>query len=444
MAADFRYTTSQLGDITLSLTQPENATLSSWIRWVELGIWQRLLTSCYILESQQAMLLAREPIPSQFQESGMDLPFPIHTSVWDAMTLEEWTMAAQQYSSSPQYVFAATPDSVLVPCDSFQSSILVAAHYNRFDVAMPYSNTFSNSEIDLLLDESFVTKKKLLTAKLLQVTPIRELLAVSGESWILSEKVSSPQTFTAFKTTLRTWAAQLWSAPMNNCQPAASREALKLSVEILTMALNEPAESLELGMGTDMGVYFAGLVLWAITTAASTRANASQQALRYAPYRHNSLPPSYQTSHNPTSAPATSTPLSDVFTIPTPMDPCTTQAIVQGLIHSQPTSPARHDSLSGTALLSYDQITYNSLSFLPVILSLALQPQQPLDLSTLQAGCISMLLWVKLQLRGTPLEDQTDMAVWASAPGDGLGELLDGVVGSLERVLNRGWTGWGI
>jgi hypothetical protein len=36
------------------------------------------------------------------------------------------------------------------------------------------------------------------------------------------------------------------------------------------------------------------------------------------------------------------------------------------------------------------------------------------------------------------------MAVWASAPGAGLGELLDGVVGCLERVLNRGWVGWGI
>jgi hypothetical protein len=444
MAENFRYTSSQLCDITSSLAQPENVTLSSWIRWVELGIWQRLLASCYVLESQQAMLLAREPVPSLFHESGMDLPFPTHTSVWDAMTLEEWTVAAQQYSSLPQYVFEATQNSVLVPCDYFQSSILVAVYYNRFDYTIPYSNTFSVEEIDPLLDRSFVTKQKLLIAKLLQVTPIRELLAVSGESWILSEKVSSPQVFTAFKTTLRTWASQLWSTPMANSQPIAIKEALNLSVEVLKMALDEPSEALELGMGTDMGVYFASLVLWAVTTTASSRAKASQQIFQYAPYRHNSLPPSYPTPHNPTSAPATSTPLSKSFSIPSNMDPCTTQAMVQSLIHSQPASPARHDSLSSTPLLSYDQITCSSLSFLPVVLGLALQPQQPLDLSTLQAGCISMLLWVKLQLRGAPLDDQTDMAVWASAPGDGLGELLDSVVGSLERVLNRGWTGWGI
>jgi hypothetical protein len=444
MAENFRYTTSQLSDITSSLAQPENVTLSSWLRWVELGICQRLLASCYILESQQAMLLAREPLSSLFQESGMDLPFPPHASVWDAMTLEEWTITAQQYSSSPQYVFGVTQDSVLVPCDSFQSSILVAAYYNRFDYTLPYSNMFSVEEIDPLLDGSFTTKQKLLTAKLLQVTPIRELLAVSGESWILSEKVSSPQVFTAFKTTLRTWASQLWSTPMVNSQSIAIREALNLSVEILKMALDEPSEALELGMGTDMGVYFASLVLWAITTAASSRAKASQQMLQYAPYRHNSLPPSYPTPHNPTSAPATSTPLSNSFSIPTTMDTCTTQAILQGLIHSQPASPIRHDSLSSPPLLSYDQITSSSLSFLPVVMGLASQPHQPVDLSTLQAGCISMLLWVKLQLRRAALENQTDMAVWASAPGDGLGELLDSVVGSLERVLNRGWTGWSI
>jgi hypothetical protein len=413
MAENFRYTTSQINNITTSLAQPESVTLSSWIRWIELSIWQRLLASCYILESQQAMLLAREPIPSLFQESGMDLPFPTHTSVWNAMTLEEWSMAAQQYSSLPQYVFGATPSSVLVPCDVFQSSLLVSASYNQFDVAMPYSNTYSVEDIDALLDGSFGTKQNLLMAKLLQVTPVRELLAVSGESWILSEKVSSSQSFTAFKTTLRTWASQLWTSPASPNHPIASREAVKLSVEILTQALNS-STPLSLGMGTDMGVYFASLVLWAITTTASTRAKATMH------YCHNSLPSTYST---PTSAPAS-------FDV---TEPC----------YSQPASPARHDSLNTSTLLSYDQITFQSLAFLPTMLGLA-SHQQPLDLSTLQAGCISMLLWVKLQLRGAPLEDDNDMTVWASAPGEGLGELLDSVVGSLERVLNRGWGGWGI
>jgi hypothetical protein len=28
--------------------------------------------------------------------------------------------------------------------------------------------------------------------------------------------------------------------------------------------------------------------------------------------------------------------------------------------------------------------------------------------------------------------------------GDGLGEVLDGVVTTIEKIVNRGWGGWGI
>ena len=43
------------------------------------------------------------------------------------------------------------------------------------------------------------------------------------------------------------------------------------------------------------------------------------------------------------------------------------------------------------------------------------------------------------------LEDTSGAAnAWAARPGEGLGELLDGVTGSLERILGRGWGGWGI
>jgi hypothetical protein len=116
-------------------------------------------------------------------------------------------------------------------------------------------------------------------------------------------------------------------------------------------------------------------------------------------------------------------------------------------VHSQPTSPVRHDSLASTTLISHEHITLNSASFLSEaqhLISIDPVSQSELNMSRLQAGCISLLLWVKLQLRGAPLEEQSGMAVWSSRPGEGLGELLDSIVGSLERVLNRGWSGWGL
>ena len=69
---------------------------------------------------------------------------------------------------------------------------------------------------------------------------------------------------------------------------------------------------------------------------------------------------------------------------------------------------------------------------------------QPLaDHARRQTGCISLLLWVKLRLRGVSLEDQSGCAA-ADASGEGLGELLEGVVGSIETILEKGWGEWGI
>ncbi|KAH8712092.1 hypothetical protein GQ44DRAFT_776288 [Phaeosphaeriaceae sp. PMI808] len=432
-AESFRQKTSQLNDIVISLNRHENVTLTNWFRWIELSTWQRLLVSCYTLESQQAMLLAREPIPSLFKEGGLDLPFPVHTFVWDAESLNDWVIVAQQYLSSPHFVYEVTQESVITPCDSFQSAILVATHYNSFNATLPYTNAPSIQDIDHIIDNSFITKQKLLTAKLLQVTPIRALLAVSGESWILSEKVPSQQAFTMMKTTLHTWVAQIWSATATQSQKVASKEASRLSIEILQLALNEHCDPSTLNMGTDMGVYFAALVLWVVTTAASTRMQKPPQA---AQDLHS---PNFFHSHNSLSVPSTPTQVAKTSS--------PTQPTMLGLVHNHPTPPARQDSLTTTTLLPHGQITFNLMSYLPVILDLVSDDptsHNRLDLNSLQVGCISMLHWVKLLLRGVPLDNQTDMAVWASSPGEGLGELLDSVVGSLERILNRGWSGWGV
>jgi hypothetical protein len=387
-------------------------------------------------------MLAREPLPSFFQQPGMDLPFPAHTLVWDATTLNGWAIAVQQYAA-PQYVFDVSQDSMLTSCDPFQSSILIAAHYNHFNTTSPYLNAPSVQEIDHVLDGTFSTNQRLLTAKLIQVTPIRALLAVSGESWILSEKVPSQQLFIDLKTTLRTWIVQLWFTPSTQSQSVAVKEAIELSVEILQMALDEQSKTAALCMCSDMGVYFAGLVLWAVTTVTSTRFKAPQQVIHHTLNLHRSQPSSFINHHGSVSIPSTPTQLSNSFSALPRVTSSPTPSSVPDLIHSHPTTPTRHDSFAATTLLSHDQIIFNSISFLTTILSLAstdLASQHMLDLGALQAGCTSMLLWVKLQLRDVTLDEE---AIWTNGPGDGLGELMDSVVGSLERLLNRGWTEWG-
>lgn len=318
-----------------------------------------------------------------------------------------------------------------VSYDTFQSSILVAAHYNRFDASLPYSSVAPILDFEHRLDPSASVRRSLLTAKLIQVTPLRALLSVSGESWILHEKVKSADAFTALKTTLRTWIAQLWSTPEPRTAPI--KEALKLSVDILEQALQEQRDSLTLDMGTDMGIYFAALVLWAVTIAADTRVNKSQRKSQQPPPLLG--PP----SSTFTIAPTLSDQLLDTFSHPAAF---ATSAAQQAL----PMSQASTDS---TCLLSHAQITINTISFLATALSDLSKKSSAAQLSSrnsrCQTGCVSLLLWVKLRLRGVPLDNCANGAdAWACKPGEGLGELLDAVTGSLERILGSDWTGWSI
>lgn len=416
------------------------------MQWVELTTWQHLLGACYILESEQAMLLAREPHNSAFQEPGDELPFPTNTSLWDAKDFNEWATAIQQHSHAPQYVFQVAQDSLTAPCNSFQSSIFIAVHYNRFGSTAPYTNATSVPHIEQLLDGSFATQQKLLAGKLGQVTPIRALLAVSGESWILSEKVPTQQTFMELQNTLKGWVSQLWSPSATDTHLVPVREALKLSVTILQLALNEQAEPHTLEMGVDMGLYFAALVLWAITVAITTRAKGTPRIALQARQRHHSLSPnlSRMQSSSVPSTPIQEPVLSSNFA---GAGNSPVQCTDPGATHSQPTSPSRRASLTTTTILSHEQITLNTKRFLSLatnIYSAAPTTQGHIERSRLQAGCTSLLLWVKMQIRDDALRNQGGLAVWAGRTGESLGELLDSVVGSLERVLNHGWAGWGI
>ncbi|KAL6161437.1 hypothetical protein ACJQWK_08714 [Exserohilum turcicum] len=436
-ADDCRSTTLLLGDILSSLNQLGDVTPELWHQWIELASWQRLLLSCYILESQQAILLARKPLPSLFQGTAFDLPFPAHVSLWDATDFPSWVAAARQHSYTPTYVYEITPDSTSVSLDSFQSAVLLASQYqcpkNSSYISLPTA-----SDMEHLFSTTPATARTLSTSKLVQVTPLRALLAVAGESWILSEKVETAQLFTTLKRTLRTWVSQLWSPPAPDAVPV--KEAVRLSIEILQQALQEQRLSVLPEIGTDMGIFFAALVLWAATVAATTRLSGPRPTEAQQQCQSDALPSSSSTNKAPQAAPCDQAP-------DRPSTRTTAGCVYQSNAGGPP-SPII-EATPENPILSHAQITINTISFLNSA-QLTYSNAATTTLSTAdhlrhQTGCISLLLWVKLRLRGVSLEDQHVASdTWPSQPGESLGELLDGVVGSLERILSRGWSGWGI
>jgi hypothetical protein len=330
--------------------------------------------------------------------------------------------------------------------DSFQSSLLIATHYHHFNNPTPYLAPPSFVAIDHLLDSSPITKHQLLTAKLMQVTPIRALLAVSGESWILSEKVPSAQAFSSYKTTLHTWISGLWSdstEPHN--RPA--RDALMLAIEILQYAMTVPSHTLRLELGADMGLYFAALVIWSVTVAANTRINMRQTQTHQNRYQsHSPLPSSRVFQSTPTHLTANPSTASPIHTYPPTVN----------FIPTQTLSPASYSPTSSS--MHYSDITMSAVKFLNTALVdlefLGIVPQWPRDVAQWQQGCGALMRWVKMRLRGATVEGRDSVvasglgvgptSAGTGRGGDGFGELLDGVIGVLEKIMGKGWEGWGL
>ncbi|KAF2846557.1 hypothetical protein T440DRAFT_521733 [Plenodomus tracheiphilus IPT5] len=451
---DFKHITSCITELVSPFGQSEDTTPDQWERWVELTSWQRLLQACYILESHQGLFLARETIPSLIQATGYDLPFPIPQAVWEADSLDEWKSTSQHYISVFQYVYEVNPDLISTPLDSFQSSMLLAAHYNRFEVGAPYTSQPPAFDLDDCLDTSLSMVRQHLTAKLVHVTPIRALLAIPGESWIFSEKVPI-QAFAGLKTTLRTWVAQLYTPDSTLSRPTPIKTALQLSISILEAALKEQQNPVMPEIGADLSIFFAALVLWAITTAATSRFEDSHQrspvSFKRYPYHRqpsSTLPSTSRAPSSITSSPQTPlySSLDQTTLRSNPGPHLSSMSFINIPITTPPIPQSPHNTISS---LSHAQITINTITFLSTVQSdytdTALQAWNAGDLARCQTGCVSLLLWVKLRLHGVSLEDGvvrggTSMRNTA----EGLGELMDGVTNVIEKILGRGWRGWGI
>jgi hypothetical protein len=119
----FREVTSNIVDNVSALIRPENATYERWVQWIELSTQQRLFLCCYILEYQQATLLARTAFQSSINYQGLDLPLPAHSELWDATTPSDWAMAAQQNPHQLTFVFQVAPDAMQT-FDTYYRSLL--------------------------------------------------------------------------------------------------------------------------------------------------------------------------------------------------------------------------------------------------------------------------------------------------------------------------------
>lgn len=280
-------------------TSDDRRVYQQWANWTDTHVQQRLLLAAYVLEAQQAILLARETVSNMTSE--IDLPIPTQNSLWEAEDARSWANIIHAGAPPTIYVREVLEDpTTIVPgvLDTFQSSVLIAAYDNLFfsstmlTPTSPFLGPFgqltqASSFLPLLATDS-ATQSYYYISEVVHNAPRRALLAVSGESWVYSSRLSSDAAqakaeFAALKLELRKWSDESELAgqgPAEEAEEQPRRQALASALRVLSLAANRVNAPHEPWLyGGEIAVYLSTLVLWSVCSRAMQRQQVYSFAL---------------------------------------------------------------------------------------------------------------------------------------------------------------------
>ena len=213
------------------------------IQWVHLESKRRLLLACYTLEVQQNLFFgSHRPV------SDRNLPMPCSSGLWASKTFEEWQYLAKREGADTRTMsdaMAASYAGDLTITDSFLSNIAVAhsAHNAMMDPTgcssislQPSANTAASH---------FAVE----AASLAMNTPISNLLSISGETFVLGQKLATSDQYHEAYGELQKWVNSDSAVP-----------AVQSAIRLFSMALQQGRMGL---IYEDWVIILAALVFWA-------------------------------------------------------------------------------------------------------------------------------------------------------------------------------------
>jgi hypothetical protein len=267
-----------------------------WLQWVATTGFTRLLSACYVLETLQALLLVRPP--QSAPSAGLELFFPVSTTIWDAPNHVRWSQIVR--SQPPNVVDVTevldsiwTGDNPVDQFEPFQCMMLIAGHagsvlFQKNELqSAPFTSPTATHPVFELDNIGMVERVLCPVANIISLhnlvrlasrTPLRALLATSGESWVLSQRLSqeallAAAEFTTLKTEMRTWTDSVESSFFQGSTGDSVRSAVYHALDVLKTCLD--TEPRNLAFGSEIALYYACLVLWAVTFSAVSRAEAA-------------------------------------------------------------------------------------------------------------------------------------------------------------------------
>ncbi|KAL3424357.1 hypothetical protein PVAG01_03638 [Phlyctema vagabunda] len=251
-----------------------------WNRWAEQESRRRLLSGCFIFDCHQALFHEQPRLASLQTESiSSFLTVPCPENWWNAQTPSIW-QALLPASSTPEQDLAheiIDPHSTSAK-SAFTQLLLIGSLASH----MPASHRANLGDLSGLetsvaverITRVFPSDPLANTYLALHHTPLCDLLAVTGETWVFSRKLTPPSAFITAKARLKAWSSSKAAASATKYACHALRSFLLENCG--TCPRNTRRQiSYSYGLSYYWGLYTSVLICWAFgyrhqnTTAAS-------------------------------------------------------------------------------------------------------------------------------------------------------------------------------
>lgn len=229
---------------------------NDWTQWADAESRQRLLAACFIVDIHQSMYHEQKLLNMSLEEATSMLCIPCQDSIWNAPFAEEWQ--AQSVDSvqhlplfeqdlSSQYVVGSSPFTQRLYICSLATRLPPRDDPTYPSDFLPHSMNGAVMSLRTLFPTSPLAQSYLA----LHHTPLHDLLAIAGDTWVFGKKITPPSAFHSAQSRLKIWSSSLAAA-------AATQHACHVITTVL-----QP-QSPDLNCVSDYwALYTAALICWA-------------------------------------------------------------------------------------------------------------------------------------------------------------------------------------
>ncbi|KAI1465957.1 uncharacterized protein F4812DRAFT_460936 [Daldinia caldariorum] len=268
-----------------------------WNEWIDNESRRRLLAACFVLDAHTSLYYQQHVI-QQFPMSTFSIPLIRPTEdLWAAPSSEAWEalLDTKPANAGPLSYSGEPPTAEQVMNARYlDRAIFLTSEALRLPKRSNPSVLDLSVEVDLTCTEQmsrlFPGSAVGNTYLALHYTPLHDLLAVSGDTWLFSRKVASPQVFQQHKKRLQQWCGSPYAGAAAGFAAKAllafldgteSRNYNTLNTAV-SSELEEEEDAMDLDKSWNMldisdywAVHVCALICWALGHRSMVRNNGA-------------------------------------------------------------------------------------------------------------------------------------------------------------------------